>query len=124
MASSLNIKIMLHYFATSPSLVSADSEMLYLWIRVIAFIGILGTSAYFLSMYTKKKRTRLNTKATGKIVIADTCSLGNRQFLMVAQYGEEKHLLGVSSSTINHLAKIENISDQDSESTVKSEEGF
>ena len=31
---------------------------------------------------------------------------GNRQFLMVAQYGNEKHLLGVSSSSINHLAKL------------------
>jgi len=115
---------MLHYFAASPSLVSADSEMLYLWIRVIAFIGILGASAYFLSMYTKKKRTRLSTKATGKIVIADTCSLGKRQFLMVAQYGEEEHLFGVSSSTINHLAKLENTSGQDSKSTVKLVEGF
>ncbi len=26
---------------------------------------------------------------------------------MVAQYGGEKHLLGVSSSSINHLAKLE-----------------
>ena len=83
--------------------------MLYLWIRVIAFLGVLGASAYFLSLYTKKKRTRLNTTASGGIVIADTCSLGNRQFLMVAQYGEEKHLLGVSSGSINHLAKLNNL---------------
>ena len=55
----------------------------------------------------KKKRTRLSTNTKGKIVVADTCSLGNRQFLMVAQYGNEKHLLGVSSSSINHLAKLE-----------------
>ena len=42
-------------------------------------------------------------------MIADTCSLGNRQFLMVAQYGEEKHLLGVSSGSINHLAKLNDL---------------
>ena len=31
---------------------------------------------------------------------------------MVAQYGTEKHLLGVSSSSINHLAKLGNTSSQ------------
>ena len=93
-------------FAATPSLLDAESEMLYLWIRVIAFIGILGASAYFLSQYAKKKRFRVNQVEVGKIVIADTRSLGNRQFLMVAQYGNEKHLLGVSSGSINHLAKL------------------
>ena len=99
---------MLDYFAVSSSFVSSDAEMLYLWIRVIGFIGVLGASAYFLSIYTKKKRTRLSSIKEGEIVIADTCSLGNRQFLMGAQYGDEKHLLGVSSSSINHLAKLDN----------------
>ena len=31
---------------------------------------------------------------------------------MVAQYGDEKHLLGVSSSSINHLAKLEIVSEE------------
>ena len=75
-------------------------------------MGVLGGSAYFLSLYTKKKRGRVTTKTKGKVVIADTCSLGNRQFLMIAQYGEEKHLLGVSSSSINYLAKLEALPDK------------
>ena len=94
------------HLASSFSLADSDSEMFWLWVRVIAFIGVLGASAYFLSQYVNKKRTKLNNKNHGKIVVADTCSLGNRQFLMVAQYGNEKHLLGVSSSSINHLAKL------------------
>ncbi len=104
--------MMIFHLAATPSFVGTDAEMLYLWIRVIAFIGILGGSAYFLSVYAKKKRSRVSTNTTGKIVVADTCSLGNRQFLMVAQYGEERHLLGVSSSSINHLAKLEIIPDK------------
>ncbi len=114
---------MFNYFASSPSLVNADADMLYLWIRVIAFIGVLGASAYFLAHYTKKKRTRLNTIATGGIQIAETCSLGNRQFLMIAQYGEEKHLLGVSSGSINHLAKLNSFSHTDSENSSNVGEG-
>lgn len=115
--------MMFYHFATSPALVNTDTEMLYLWIRVIAFIGVLGASAYFLSIYTKNKRSRLSPTKNGKIVIADTCSLGNRQFLMVAQYGEEKHLVGVSSGSINHLAKIENNSNQESVKTIRAKEG-
>ena len=102
---------MIFHLAATPSFLGTDADMLYLWIRVIAFIGVLGGSAYFLSVYAKKKRSRVSTNTIGKIVVADTCSLGNRQFLMVAQYGEEKHLLGVSSASINHLAKLETSSD-------------
>ena len=47
-------------------------------------------------------------------MIADTCSLGNRQFLMIAQYDNEKHLLGVSQGSINHLAKLGNLTIVDS----------
>ena len=38
--------------------------------------------------------------------IIDTCSLGNRQFIVVTQYETEKHLLAVSTSGISHLAKL------------------
>lgn len=103
---------MFYHFASTPTFTGTDAEMLYLWIRVIAFIGVLGGSAYFLSLYTKKKRSRVITNTKGKVVIADTCPLGNRQFLMIAQYGEEKHLLGVSSTSINHLAKLEAVPDK------------
>ena len=69
------------------------------------------SNSLFLSYLINSKKTEIpNTK--GKIVVADTCSLGNRQFLMVAQYGDEKHLLGVSSSSINHLAKLEIVSEE------------
>ena len=95
--------------AAAPTILeSQKGSSFYLWIRVIAFIGILGASAYFLSQYVKKKRSSGIISDNGKIVVAETHSLGNRQFLMVAQYGHEKHLLGVSPSSINHLAKLEN----------------
>jgi hypothetical protein len=41
---------------------------------------------------------------------------------MVAQYGEEKHLVGVSAGSINHLAKIENLSNKEPESLTKTVE--
>ena len=41
-----------------------------------------------------------------KLRIVDTCSLGNRQFIVVAQYESEKHLLAVGTSGVSHLAEL------------------
>ena len=98
---------MFHHLVLGASLENSDIEMFWLWVRVVAFIGVMGASAYFLSQFTKRKRKRLSSPSNGKIVVADTCALGNRQFLMIAQCGKEKHLLGVSSGSVNHLAKLE-----------------
>ena len=77
-----------------------------LWVRLVAVLGLMGASAYFLSNYARKRRVRSSFSGEGKIVVADTCSLGNRQFLVVAQYGAEKHLIGVSSSSISYLSRL------------------
>lgn len=108
-----------YQFASSLPLGYADSEMLFLWFKVFGFIGLLCASAYFLSHYSKKKRLGLNMTKSEKILVAETCSLGNRQFLMVAQCGKERHLLGVSPSSINHLAKLEDAADHNSSSSSK-----
>ena len=78
-----------------------------LWVRVIAFLGILGAGAYFLTQYNRKIRVKTSSPNDSRLFIADTRAIGNKQYLVVAQYGEDKHLLGVSSNSINHLAKIE-----------------
>ena len=94
------------HIASSLSQAYSDSDMLFLWFKVFGFIGLLCASAYFLSLYAKKRRFGIGHNNSEKILIAETCSLGNRQFLMVAQCGQERHLLGVSPSSINHLAKL------------------
>ena len=79
--------------------------------KLIGFLGLLGAGAYFLTDYTRKKRIRSALTNEGKIVVADTCSLGNKQFLVVAQYGAEKHLIGVSQSSISHLSRLSSDND-------------
>ena len=108
-----------YQFASSLPHGYVDAEMLFLWLKVFGFIGLLCASAYFLSYYSKKKRLGLNMTKSEKILVAETCSLGNRQFLMVAQCGKERHLLGVSPSSINHLAKLEEVADPKSSSSNK-----
>jgi flagellar biogenesis protein FliO len=91
--------------------VSGEGEYVLDLLKLIGFLGLLGAGAYFLTDYTRRKRIRSALKNEGKIVVADTCSLGNKQFLVVAQYGAEKHLIGVSQSSINHLSQLSSDND-------------
>ena len=94
-------------FATVRSLADTDARGdPWLLVHVVAVLGLMGASAYFLADYTRKRRVSSSLSGEGKIVVADTCSLGNRQFLVVAQYGAEKHLIGVSSTSISYLSRL------------------
>ena len=88
-----------------------EGEYLLDLFKLIGFLGLLGAGAYFLTDYTRRRRIRSALTNEGKIVVADTCSLGNKQFLVVAQYGAEKHLIGVSQSSISHLSRLSSDND-------------
>ena len=91
--------------------VAGEGQYILDLLKLVGFLGLLGAGAYFLTDYTRRKRIRSALKNEGKIVVADTCSLGNKQFLVVAQYGAEKHLIGVSQSSINHLSQLSSDND-------------
>ena len=100
----------MHFLGSSSSFAVvrslADADFLgdpLLWVRLIAVLGLMGASAIFWQA-TRGRRGSLEFSGEGKIVVADTCSLGNRQFLVVAQYGSEKHLIGVSTTSISYLS--------------------
>ena len=90
---------------TPPTLTGAG-DLLWLWAKVIAFLAFLGSGALLLNHFYKRKRFGVRVNATGKIHLADTCALGNRQFLIVAEFEKERHLLGVSQNAINHLSQL------------------
>ena len=90
---------------TPPTLTGAG-DLLWLWVKVIAFLAFLGSGALLLNHFYKRKRLGVKVNATGKIHLADTCALGNRQFLVVAEFEKERHLLGVSQNAINHLSQL------------------
>ena len=98
---------MISWLSTISSSTNPFADSTWLWVRVVGFLGILAASAYFLTLFQKKRQFTSLKKKHGKIVIADTCPLGNRQYLVVAQYGKEKHLIAVNSNSISHLSKLE-----------------
>ena len=107
---------------TPPALPGGD--LIWLWVKVIAFLALLGAGATLLNYYCRRKRPGMSAARQGRIHLADTCALGNRQYLVVAQFGRERHLLGISPNAINHLSHlhgVEGIQD-DFEATLAAEE--
>lgn len=90
--------------ATSAASTKLDNP--WIWVKVFIFLIILGIGAFFLNYFTRKKNHRSPVHGKSKLSIIDTCSLGNRQFLVVAQYESAKHLLAVSSAGISHLTDL------------------
>ena len=93
--------------ASDPSPLMPEGDTLWLWFRVVGFLGLLGIGGFLISQYKRKRIVNYPDSVKGKILVADSCPLGNRQFLVVAQYGLEKHLLGVSPGQVMHLAKLD-----------------
>ena len=58
----------------------------------------------------RNRRRSGGQAAKGKLSVAETRSLGNRQYLVVASYGKQKFLIGVCVGNISLLAPL---SDED-----------
>lgn len=79
----------------------------YLFLFMVAVI--LG-----LWVYNRKGGLSLNRLSSNNdLKIRETKPLGNRQFLVVVEYGEQKMLLGVAPGVINHLCYLEDPADPD-----------
>ena len=75
--------------------------------RVLGFLGVLGCLAYILTkLLNKRDWAKKAIHGKSGIVPCDTRSLGNKQFLVVAEYEKERFLLGISSGSIKLLAKL------------------
>jgi len=113
----------LFYFlpSISPGIDSDATQFTSQIFRIVGFLGILSVLAFlFTRFYKGKNLIPVSSKSSGKIQIADTHSLGNRQFLVVAQYDSEKHLLGVSPNGIQHLTSLKNSGEVNSSQSEES----
>ena len=73
-----------------------------------ALIVACGVGGAWLWWRTKKNNGGLAIRGDRKLVIAETRPLGNRQYLVVADYAGRKFLLGVCPGRIDLLAPLEN----------------
>lgn len=82
---------------------TGDSLMWAIFLFVLMVAVLAG-----LWIWSKKKGLSIGgVQGTSHLNICETKPLGNRQFLVVVQYGEQKMLLGVAPGMINHLCYLE-----------------
>ena len=74
--------------------------------RVIGFLGILACLAYLLNRFVSSSQLSKSTNNGKGIKLGETRSLGNKQFLVVAEYDSHKFLLGDKSRSYRTPGKI------------------
>ncbi|OHE72844.1 MAG: hypothetical protein A2Y14_02265 [Verrucomicrobia bacterium GWF2_51_19] len=79
---------------------------------MLLILFLIAAGCFAITRYLKRGNFRLRNREN-RLQITETKMLGNRQFLLVAEYGNQRILLGVSPSGIQHLCYLE------SESTEK-----
>lgn len=98
--------------APSPSPIGSHSSdgMLQLFIYFVLIVALLGAGLYF----TRSGFNNLLRRGKGerKLVISEARTLGNRQFLVVAEYENRKMLLGVCPGRIDYLSTLAGGSDE------------
>ncbi len=71
---------------------------------IVVIVGVLGVAAYF---FIRRGMLRKPfSKSEGKLRIKESRMLGNRQFIMVVEYEENKILLGVGPGKIDYLTSL------------------
>ncbi|SRR5258708_7647715 len=76
----------------------------------IVAVFILGAGGVWLWMRRRSPAGLVHGRSAQKLSIAETKSLGNRQFLIVAAYEDKKFLLGVCPGRIELLTSLDNSS--------------
>jgi len=91
------------------SLQSNDTDFTSLVLRSIGFLLLLGAIGFGFSRFSSFRSSSLSRLSgkMGKINISDCKPLGNRQFLVIAEYGHNKFMLGVSPGKIENLAQLD-----------------
>jgi flagellar protein FliO/FliZ len=74
--------------------------------EVSFFVVILGGLLGFLFWKRIQQKSTLSVHSEKKLSVVETRSLGNRQYLIVANYGDQKFLLGVCPGKIDMLSVL------------------
>lgn len=91
--------------------------------QVFVFLVVLAGGAFLLRNYARRGKLTLKpNKSDQGLLVSETKPLGNKQFLVVVEYGPQKILLGVGPGMINHLCYLNNPYDASAVSAYEEEE--
>ena len=77
-----------------------------IWVKVLGFLLVLGIIAFFIRKYNSSEYLNKKRIPGKKIFISDTCPLGNKNYLIVAQCDDDRHLIGVGPNFCQYLTKL------------------
>ena len=77
-----------------------------IWVKVLGFLLVLGIIAFFIRKYNSSEYLNKKRVPGRKIFISDTCPLGNKNYLIVAQCDNDRHLIGVGPNFCQYLTKL------------------
>ncbi len=89
-------------------LVSEDGSPIGMVVTILGYLIILGgmaIAAWYLFKRGVLRKPFANTE--GKLKVAESRMLGNRQYIMVVEYGDNKVLLGVGPGKIDYLTSLD-----------------
>ena len=81
----------------------------HLWIKVVLFLLVLVVIAFFVRRFSNSELKIYGKPRDGRIRVSETCSLGNKNYLIVAQCDQERHLLGVGPNFCQYLTKLNSV---------------
>ena len=89
-------------------LYSSGASSIGMFVTVLGYVIILGGVGIVVWFLVKRGVIRQPfAKGEGKLRIAETRMLGNRQFIMVVEYEDQKILLGVGPGKIDYLTNLQ-----------------
>ena len=77
-----------------------------IWVKVLGFLLVLGIIAFFIRKYNSSEYLNKKRVPGRKIFISDTCPLGNKNYLIVAQCDNDRYLIGVGPNFCQYLTKL------------------
>lgn len=102
---------MLVILSLGPSIVFAQAESttefgsatswLSVFLSLLVVVGVIFVMAFIMRRFTGMQ------SAGGQIKSVASLMVGTRERIVVIQVGEEQHLVGVTSTNINHIAKLD-----------------
>lgn len=89
-------------------LFSGESASSGALVTLLGYAVIIGAVAVIVWFFFKGGMLRKRfAKTEGKLKIAETRMLGNRQFISVVEYGDQKILIGVGPGKIDYLTTLQ-----------------
>lgn len=96
-----------------------------LFSKVLMFLVILTGLTYGVVHFARKGKINLGAlkaySADEHLVVSETRMLGNRQYLMVVEYGAQKMLLAVTPGNVQHLCFLETPYEDDVDAAIEEE---